>query len=193
MADFPPILRRRLEMEGVRFNAAGDVTDAGYTNDPDDSGGETIFGVTKEVAVANGWTEPMARMPYSFAEGVDRKRYWGKILGDDIPDQRLAQMLFDVCVNMGPGVAVRFIERALNALNNKAQRWPDVLVDTEMNPETLVALGAALSENPRNGACLRAMIRGQAVARYIDACEAKEKNEKYQRGWINGWVTRDDV
>jgi lysozyme family protein len=55
--------------------------EGGYTNNPDDSGGETMWGVTIAVARRNGYTGPHE----SDAQG-DRQTYLQiRVLGHDVP------------------------------------------------------------------------------------------------------------
>src|SRR3546814_1593210 len=77
--------------------------------------------------------------------------------------------LFDTGVNMGPAVAVGFLQRALNALNRNGRDWADLAVDRSIGPATLGALRALLRVRGQAGACVlvRAMTALQG-ARYIE-------------------------
>ena len=54
--------------------------EGGYSNDPDDSGGETNWGITKATAVAYGYTGPMRDMPRETAHGIYLNGWWRCLL-----------------------------------------------------------------------------------------------------------------
>lgn len=85
--------------------------EGGYSNLPDDPGGETMFGVTKKIAVANGYTGPMRDLPLATAKTIYRKSYWDSVRADELPDA-VRFDVFDCSVNSGPGQAIRFLQRA---------------------------------------------------------------------------------
>lgn len=85
--------------------------EGGYSNNPDDPGGETMFGVTKNVAVANGYTGRMIDLPLDTAKSIYRKSYWDSIQAGSLPEA-VRFDVFDASVNSGPGQAIRFLQRA---------------------------------------------------------------------------------
>ena len=61
------------------FDRAFDLligNEGGYVNNPKDPGGETNWGITKTVAVANGYTGDMRTMPKETAKCIYKKMYW---------------------------------------------------------------------------------------------------------------------
>jgi len=60
--------------------------EGGYSNDPADPGGETMWGVTARVARACGYTGPMKDMPRDTAKSICRKLYWTPLRLDELPD-----------------------------------------------------------------------------------------------------------
>ena len=116
--------------------------EGGYTSDPKDPGGETNFGITIAVARENGYGGPMKDMPRIFAQQVYLKKYWngpGFASIDNIyPD--LAERLFDISVNIGEKVGIKWLQRCLNALNHNGEDYPDLPVDGTIGPKTLNAL-----------------------------------------------------
>lgn len=83
-----------------------------YANHPDDPGGETMWGVTKRVAVAFGYTAPMRDMPRDTAKAIYRKQYWDAIQADQLPDSARFEV-FDAAVNSGVSQAVKWLQRAV--------------------------------------------------------------------------------
>lgn len=75
-------------------------SEGGYSNNPNDTGGETMWGITRRVAVANGYAGAMKDLPLSTAKSIAKTQYWDKVRGDDI-DLRIAFQLFDILYNGG--------------------------------------------------------------------------------------------
>ena len=86
--------------------------EGGFSNHPDDPGGATMYGVTEQVARAEGYTGAMRDLPLSFAKQVYRKRYWDACRCDQMPDV-LRYPLFDAAVNSGPGQAIKWLQSAV--------------------------------------------------------------------------------
>ena len=104
--------------------------EGGYANDPRDPGGETMWGITRRVALANGYAGPMREMTQAQAKAIYLARYWGPAHIDLLPDE-LRFHVFDAAVNSGVGQAVRWMQRAVGAVD-----------DGVVGPETLGALAA---------------------------------------------------
>lgn len=181
MADFKRAIAKIWRHEGVTFDGGGKLLRTGYVNDPDDPGGETNFGITVATARRCGYTKPMLEMTIDDAESIYRMEYW---LGDSIEDQEIAEELFDTSVNCGRERAVDFLQRSLNALNQRGTLYPDVLVDGAFGSQTITALQAALKSTVRHKLCiLRALDSLQAV-HYITIAEKNPRLEKFLPGWL---------
>jgi len=87
------------------------VNEGGYVNHPNDPGGETMYGVTKRVAVANGYYGDMRHLSKSFAKKVAKKSYWDAAHCDEY-DPVVAAQVFDAAYNHGPRNAIKFLQRA---------------------------------------------------------------------------------
>ena len=100
------------------------------TNDPDDPGGLTKYGISKvnhpEVDVAN--------LSLEGAKAIYRKHYWNPIKGDQIASGRVAIKFFDMAVNMGVKQATKLVQGALCDLGAHVE------VDGVMGPKTLEKL-----------------------------------------------------
>ena len=102
------------------FNKAFDLligNEGGYVNNPKDPGGETNWGITKSVAVANGYAGDMRTMPKDTAKVIYKKMYWDKLQCDQLPFV-VAFQLFDAGVNHGNSQAVKFLQRALSVADD---------------------------------------------------------------------------
>lgn len=91
--------------------------EGGYVNNPKDPGGETNWGITKAVAVANGYAGDMRTMPKETAKSIYKKMYWDKLQCDQLPFV-VAFQLFDAGVNHGNSQAVKFLQRALSVVDD---------------------------------------------------------------------------
>lgn len=75
-------------------------SEGGYSNNPRDAGGETMYGVTKRVAVANGYTGEMKDLLISTAMVIAKTQYWDKYLCDQF-DPRIGFQVFDAAYHGG--------------------------------------------------------------------------------------------
>lgn len=141
--------------------------EGGYSNHPDDPGGETMFGVTSRVARANGYAGSMRDLPLATAKAIYRSSYWDSVRADELPDA-VRFDVFDASVNSGPGQAVRFLQRATGSTD-----------DGRLGPLTMRAVKAMdpqLLDKRLNGYRLRFM------------CELKTW-PSFGRGWASRIAT----
>jgi len=161
--------------------------EGGYSNDPDDKGGETMYGVTEAVARRYGYTGPMSMLPRTTASAIFRTMFWSEPHFDQINmvNNRIAEELLDTGVNMGIEVAVKFLQRALNVCNNQGSLYSDVTVDGQVGPKTLNALREFLQiRGPDGIEVMMRLLNGQQAVRYIEISENRTTNEKFTYGWI---------
>jgi len=161
--------------------------EGGYVDHPNDRGGPTNWGITEQVARAFGYHGRMQDMPRSLAKSIYLERYW------EAPNFHLinehsaavAEELLDTGVNMGPGVAARFLQRALNVLNAEGKHYPDITVDGAIGRMSIAALRAYLAHRGKDGhvVLVRALNAQQGV-RYIELAEARPSQESFVHGWL---------
>lgn len=89
------------------------LDEGGYSNNRTDPGGETMWGVTKRVAIAHGYLGDMRIMPKATAMAIYRAAYWDINHTDDLPEV-LRFPLFDGSINSGPHQSVMWLQRALD-------------------------------------------------------------------------------
>lgn len=126
MADFEKGFKKVIANEG------------GYVNDKDDKGGETFMGITRKnhpnLAIwkiiddyIDMYNSTYGLVKYiknneaaiNSIKSVYKKQYWDKLLLDKINSQRVANELFDDCVNRGVNATLRLI-RQLYKFPNKS-------------------------------------------------------------------------
>lgn len=162
--------------------------EGGYVHHPADRGGPTCFGITQEVARANGYYGQMRDLPRAEAAAIYTRLYWLKPRFDAIAKlaPALAAELFDTGVNMGPAVAATFLQRALTALNRNGSDYPDLCPDGRVGPTTLAALSAFLKIRGASAGqtvLLRALEALQGE-RYLRLAERRPANEAFLYGWL---------
>ena len=175
--------------------------EGGYVNNSADKGGPTKFGITEAVARAQGYAGTMRSLPREEAAEIYKRIYWLRPHLDAVAERSpaVAAELFDTGVNMGPAVAVTFLQRALTALNRNGKDYPDLVPDGRIGTATLAALdsffkvrgntfdgrphpsqpGAASGET----VLLRALEALQGE-RYLRLAERRPANEAFLYGWL---------
>lgn len=101
--------------------------EGGYSNNPVDPGGETMFGITARVARANGYTGDMRSLTLDKAKQIAKAEYWTPVHCDDLPDL-LRFDVFDGAYNSGNKQAVLWLQRAVG-----------VTADGSIGPATVAA------------------------------------------------------
>jgi len=175
--------------------------EGGYTDHPSDKGGPTCFGITKAVARAQGYRGAMRQLPREDAAAIYKRLYWLRPRFDEVAkrSERIAGELFDTGVNMGPAVAVTFLQRALTALNRNGKDYPDLAPDGRIGAQTLAALDAFLDKrgsSPPVGlgggdqhrtsgeTVLQRALEALQGERYLRLAERRPANEAFLYGWL---------
>ncbi|TAM16081.1 MAG: hypothetical protein EPN65_15240 [Pandoraea sp.] len=102
--------------------------EGGYSNNPKDPGGETMWGVTARVARAYGYAGAMRDLPRDTAKAIAKKLYWDPLHCDEY-DPRVGFQLLDA--NYNGGQVVVWMQQASGA---KA--------DGALGPQTIAAVKA---------------------------------------------------
>lgn len=158
-----------------------------YNDHPADRGGPTRWGVTEAVARAHGYRGDMRSFPREEAERIYKRIYWVRPGFDRIGDLApgIAAELFDTGVNMGPAVAVAFLQRALNALNRGARDYADIVPGPRIDDATVDALTAFLARRaPHGERVLLKAVEALQGERYLDLAERRPANEAFLYGWL---------
>ena len=153
--------------------------EGGYVNDPDDRGGETIFGISRRAHPHwAGWkmvdagdrdSEELKRE----TEKLYRMHYWGPLQCDQYPSQKLATVVYQAAVNCGTSVAARWLQGALN------RSGAELKVDGKVGNHTLHAIFEAE--------------RKSRTSQVVEDFKVSQKNhyyslpgkEKFLIGWLN--------
>ena len=160
MADFALALPYVLKHEG------------GWSDDPDDPGGATNYGITLKTASSIGilTKEQLRAITPEQVAGIYKRDYWKF---DALNSQRVATKLFDMCVNMGVRKGVELAQDGLNLLG--ASIHPDGL----LGPITVKCINAVPEDKMLDVLC------HEAQGRYLDIVAANPRMKKFLPGWMH--------
>ncbi len=108
-----------------------EAAEGGWVSDPDDAGGETYKGISRKANPNwNGWISIDAikkAHPTTFksilkrtpelekkVQDLYKDKYWDCFELDDVPNQLVAEQMFDTAVNQGQTAAIKFAQRVLD-------------------------------------------------------------------------------
>ena len=159
-----------------------------YTHDPNDSGGETNFGITKSVARQFGYLGQMKDLSKETAFDIYSLLYWDMVKADDLLElsETITEEVVDTGINCGTGRAAKFLQRSLNVLNQRGELYPDIIADGSIGPATLSALREYLAK--RDEKTLVKALNCLQGAKYIELAERREKDERFLYGWLKNRV-----
>ncbi len=175
MTGFSKAFARTINVEG------------GFSNNPNDSGGRTMFGITEKLARAYGYGGPMEELPLHTAKMIYKKAFWDVLQLDNITtlSEDIAEELFDTAVNVSPSTAARFLQRSLNVLNRGATLFDDIQIDGHVGKITVAALADFLQRRDGTGErVLLNMLNSLQGAYYVELAEQRAKDEDFVFGWF---------
>ena len=173
--------------------------EGGYSNDPDDAGGETYKGISRRYNPSwGGWEviDDCKRFDFGIQECLDMKgnmiedlvfkfykdRYWNPWWGDEIDNQEIANELFDTSVNMGVYRAVKFLQQSLNYLNRNGRLYSDIVEDGAFGENTMRAYRSLPMKDHDTLLKMMNVLQGMHYMNYMSRSPIQEK---YARGWFN--------
>ncbi len=162
-----------------------------FSNDPDDPGGPTNFGITHRTLAA--WrgvafvSAPQVRdMPYSEALDIYFARYWSVMRCSDLPGP-MALAVYNIGVHCGTGTSANYLQRALNS------GGAGLKIDGDIGPATLTAVSA----------CEQRQVTRELIDLYMTRLRGHPKWSKYGDGFTNrvaklrkavdGWFDETDA
>lgn len=161
--------------------------EGGFVDHPSDKGGPTRWGITEAVARKAGYKGAMIDLPRGFAEAIYMRQFviapgFNKVLDVSWP---IGEEMVDTAVNMGVSLPTPWLQRILNAMNQQARTFPDLVVDGQIGPATIAALRTIIRQRGPDGVKIIARaLNSLQGARYLDLTEARVKNEDFYCGWM---------
>lgn len=155
--------------------------EGGYSNDPDDPGGETNYGITESdlehYGCKLGITCDVKDLTIDDAKAIYKAHYWEPYRYDDIESKEIAAKLFDTAVNVGQQTAVKLLQQAFIYIGYRIK--PDGL----MGDKTLSAINNAYKIGL--SFTLLDEFREALKEHYQAIADRNPKLKKFLKGWLN--------
>jgi lysozyme family protein len=165
-----------------------------FTNDPNDSGGPTKFGITLRTlsdfrhfpmtaadvqALTRGEAETIYRWKYVEQPGFAR------LLSASTFSKPIAEKCIDAGVLCGQQRSAEWLQRQLNALNRQGKDYADIPVDGDCGPGTVRALVSYLDKRGQEGVgvLLEGLQNCQGMY-LLELAERRPKDEDFYYGWL---------
>ena len=148
--------------------------EGGYSNDKNDKGGKTKYGITEEDARDFGYKGDMQDLTKDFAKSIYLKKYYLGNKLDKVINNKVALSVCDWAVNSGKN-GIKNAQIAINQLTNA-----NLDVDGIIGNKTLEALNAADPEK-----FLEVYHNLQRI--YY---RSKVEGDKTQKEFLTGWLNR---
>ena len=168
MSDFAPAISYVLTREG------------GLVNDPNDAGGVTNFGITLrfyKTIHPEAVAADIESLTQDQAISFYKIEFWDKTEFNLIENQLIANMAFDMAVNMGIAPAIKTLQRACFSVRAQYELFGD---DGILGEKTLGVL------NSLDPCCLLSAIRSERAGVYREIVA----KEPLQRVFLEGWLRR---
>jgi len=196
----------------AKFDISFDKTiaaEGGYSNNAADKGGETYKGISRNnFPDWRGWnlidnckkrvgTSPEAlnkELAGNFPLQQDVRTFYVEkfwLPNFEYLHQEIADELFDTAVNQGAGTAVKYLQKALNALNRNGSDYADIAEDGGFGSGTLSAYNALIAtrkmpsrSEPAIVKVLLKMLNYFQMDRYMKIADKDPSQESFLFGWM---------
>jgi len=145
--------------------------EGGYSNDPDDAGRETKYGISKR-SYPN---EDIKNLTVERAIEIYTRDFWNPLKLSLVQDQTTANLIFRFAVHAGQITAARMVQECLNTF---VPIIFSVDVDGDIGTRTLQAI------NNIRTIRLHDTFRVATCRYYLALVFKKPSQEKYLKGWI---------
>lgn len=158
----------------ARFDLAIPIVlghEGGYVNDPDDAGGATKFGISQrsypDIDIADLTVEQ--------ATDIYLEDFWNRYPYDAMWSQRLANVVFDIAVNIGSRRAHRMLQVAINEVALDIDHLSvRVVTDGIMGPITVMSANS-----------LPSGFLVHTFQYHVKGYYKSLSKPKYLKGWLN--------
>jgi lysozyme family protein len=146
-----------------------DKWEGDYSNDPDDPGGETKYGIAKKYHP----TVDVKNLTKEGAVAIYKAEYWDALSLDLVTSGRVRWKVFDQGVNLSVDRAARFLQVAVG-----------VCVDGKVGPATISRTNLITSSGVGEAKVMDTLIELQ-MKHYLAKLKETPKKIKYIDGWAN--------
>jgi lysozyme family protein len=137
-----------------------------------DHGGMTYAGIARRYhPYWSGWLLIDSGLKEPLIASVQRfylKKFWNKIKGSSITDQKVAETLFDFAVNTGIKTASKIAQRVVEASPDGIIGSMTIAKINKFDSETFLSLYALAK-----------------IVRYANICNKNSSQKRFLLGWIN--------
>lgn len=168
--------------------------EGGYSNDPNDAGGETNHGITVAVARAHGYTGEMKDFTLAQATQIAKEAYWDVMRLDDVQfySIAIADKLFDLGFLCGIEEAGLIFQRAVNLFARPDQRvplYPLLKEDGNVGKMSVYSFGFYMKLHTATGeSVLLKCINDQEGVFFMNLCRTAPKDSSFVFGWYENRV-----
>lgn len=158
-----------------------------FSDDPNDAGGATKFGITEKLARAHGYVGSMRDLSLPEAMRIAKLEFWDSMRLDSVVliSFAVAQEMYDTRFNTGQC----FLQRCLNKFNRQEKLYPDVVEDGNIGPQTVAALNAyVVKRGAKAESVMMKALNAMQGAYYMSITDRKEVNEEFIFGWFDNRV-----
>ena len=150
------------------------LVEGNYSNDKNDRGGETKYGITKEKAREYGYKGNMRDLTKATAQKIYEEKYYKARKLDKIKNDKMALSIFDFSVNAGR-YGIKKAQEAVNKVYGKNV----VSVDGAIGPQTLKYL------NEVNPAKFLTVYHDLQREYYKSLAKRNLTQNDFLAGWLN--------
>ena len=163
--------------------------EGGFVDNKNDPGGATNYGISHRFLRAFGnefdfnrngiLSDDIRRLTLDQAKMIYEKKFWKLYDFSSIQSQLVCNYLFDMCVNMGPKVAVKIAQRALKVVCPIHRTLNE---DGIMGAKTIAAINQATMKNHDGLLFAMAALR---IEHYYDIVKKNAGMVEFLNGWLN--------
>ena len=158
-----------------------DKHEGGFTNDSQDPGGPTKFGISlkfMKTVAPHATVHTIRNLSRADAINIHRAHFIRRPKFDQLPSSLLRDIVIDSSINHGPSDAARWLQLSYNSLPNRG----DLKVDGVVGSITIRAIITADPSDRLRMTQTFIMLRRN----YYDHIISRNKKlERYRNGWIN--------
>lgn len=170
-----------------RFAKGTFDVEGGYSNDPNDRGGETNHGITKDVLDAyqkrhgglgaGGEAVGVKDLSQQQAKTIYKEVFYNDRRIDEIKDNKTVEHVFDLGINHQPKVAGKMVQKAIN----NAIPGSNLTVDGVVGSKTIEALNKATPDQLK---IINNTVADEREAFYRRLVDADPSQGRFLNGWV---------
>jgi lysozyme family protein len=147
--------------------------EGGYSDDKDDKGGPTAYGISTKFLQENRLNYSPKDITESLAKSIYKKYFWDKYSYNELKSLLIATKVFDCSVNMGSSEAHMLLQRAINNI-----------ADEKVEVDGILGINTLNAANKCNDNLLLQNIRFEARRFYLNLINERPEDAVFKNGWL---------